>query len=1153
MDGSSREPLLSPASSSSDGDFGDPQRLLYGAVVGKDNAAVTTHPVDVESGPQDGVQQADAINLVWSRAALILAYCFIFLCSFANALQWQVMSNLMPYVVSEFSSHSLIPTIGIVASIMSGVLKLPIAKMIDSWGRPQGLAFMIALATAGLVLMALCQSVKSYAAAEVIYQVGISGFSYVLDIIVADTSSLKNRALAFAFNSSPNLITTFIGPPIARAFYEYSNWRWAFGISAVTFIVLSIPVLYLLLLHTRKAIAAGLLLKEEKNEPWSSKSLQRFLVDSDAIGICLITMGMTLVLVPFSLVGSRESTHAFGLNAVLVFLGIALVVAFVIHERKTLRPFLKFSLLLSPNVAGACLLSIAVFVAYFSWDGYYTSYLQVVHDLSITEAGYVGHIYGFGSCIWAGVVGYLIRRTDRFKWIAWAALPVHILGGALMIIFRRPDTNMTWIIMCQVLITIGGSTLVVCEQMAVMVVANHSELASVLALLSLCSYIGSAMGSSLSGAIWNTTLPEALAMLLPDLSQEDLAWIGSDLAKQLSYPMGDPSSRMPRSSETNEIRFRWRHAGSDDPYIKWIDNGNSGRKMATQTIVDTPSVQPQTQRQRLSLLYGPVDPPLVDLTLGELLDLQCQHYGTQECIVTPWTGARWTYNELNQQSSQLARALMSLGIGVGDRVGIMAGNCEQYASVFFAVARIGAILVILNNTYTPTEAQYALKFTDCKVFFTTKKIGKTDNRKLLAELADQKQSPDVVILRGESGAYPTYDDLIKRGRTLSNGHLYYHGWKVLAHNVCNLQFTSGTTGSPKAAMLTHHNIVNNARFIGDRMRLTPDDILCCPPPLFHCFGLVLGLMAVITHGAKIVYPEEVFDAAAVLRAISDERCTAVHGVPAMFDTLFSLPPPPGFNCERLRTGIIAGAPVPRYLMELLVERFGMTEFTSSYGLTEASPTCFNAFTDDAVERRLTTVGTIMPHARAKIVDHEGRVVPVGARGELCMAGYQLQAGYWNNSEKTAEVMVRDEAGVLWLHTGDEAIFDDEGYCTITGRFKDIIIRGGENIYPLEIEERLVAHPDVSRAIVTGLKDAHYGEVVGAFLQSGKPDQRPTDQEVRDWVRQKLGRHKAPTHVFWLGEDGVPADVPLTGSGKVKKYEMARFGEEILRKRRLEKL
>ncbi len=264
------------------------------------------------------------------------------------------------------------------------------------------------------------------------------------------------------------------------------------------------------------------------------------LINFLAIGISLLTVGLTLILVPFSLVGSRETAHAFNSSVGFVFIGIALIVAFVIHERRTERPFLRFSLLLSSNVAGACLLSVAVFVAYFSWDGYYTSYLQVVHNLSITEAGYIGHIYGFGSCIWAAVVGYLIRRTDRFKWIACAALPVHIMGGALMIFFRRPDSHIGWIIMCQVLITIGGSTLVVCEQMAVMVVANHAELASVLALLSLSSYTGSAMGSALSGAIWNTTLPRALAELLPNFSPEDRAWIGSDLAKQLSYPMGDP-------------------------------------------------------------------------------------------------------------------------------------------------------------------------------------------------------------------------------------------------------------------------------------------------------------------------------------------------------------------------------------------------------------------------------------------------------------------------------------------------------------------------------------------------------------------------------------------------------------------------------------
>ncbi|GAB0131988.1 hypothetical protein EsDP_00000439 [Epichloe bromicola] len=565
-----------------------------------------------------------------------------------------------------------------------------------------------------------------------------------------------------------------------------------------------------------------------------------------------------------------------------------------------------------------------------------------------------------------------------------------------------------------------------------------------------------------------------------------------------------------------------------------------------------PHTQPATQK--LSVLQGPVEPPLVDLTLGELLELQTYQHGTRECIVIPWTGARWTYNELNQQSSSLAKALLDTGIGVGDRVGIMAGNCEQYAAVFFAVAKIGAILVILNNTYTPTEAMYGIKFSDCKVLFTTQTIGRLDNRKLLGDLKAETDGPRVFILRGDAGGdYQTYDDLIKSSSRKSQDGLHRAMRRVLPHQVVNLQFTSGTTGLPKAAMLTHHNLVNNSRFIGDRMRLTADDVLCCPPPLFHCFGLVLGLLAIVTHGGKIVYPAEVFDIPCTLQAISEEACTAVHGVPAMFDSLFQAEFPPNFNCDKLRTGIIAGAPVPRYLMELLVKRFGMTEFTSSYGLTEASPTCFNAFTDDAMSRRLTTVGTLMPHAHAKIVDRDGNVVPVGARGELCIAGYQLQAGYWNNSEKTSETMVRDAAGVLWLHTGDEAVFDHDGYCSITGRFKDIIIRGGENIYPLELEERLMAHPSVSRAIVVGLKDEHYGEVVGAFVEKSDNHPKPADAELRDWVRNTLGKHKSPAHVFWLGENGVPADVPLTGSGKVRKFEMANLGNGILARRLAAKL
>ncbi|OTA99096.1 hypothetical protein M426DRAFT_325440 [Hypoxylon sp. CI-4A] len=539
---SSQEPLLGRDSSSEDGN--QIRRGSYGSASSKDDVVVDV-VVDVDDaedgedvGIQNGIRQADAINQVWSRAALILAYSFIFLCSFANTLQYQIMSNLMPYVVSEFSAHSLIPTIGIIASIMSGILKLPIAKMIDSWGRPQGLAFTIALATFGLVLMAACRDVKTYAAAQVIYQVGISGFTYVLDIIIADTSSLRDRVLAFAFNSSPTLVTTFVGPVVASGFLNGSGWRWAFGFSAVLFVVLSVPILSILAINTRKAKKMGLLARSttssSSSSPWSISRLRQAWIDFDATGMFLAAVGLTLILVPFSLHGSSVNSAV----AITPVFGVLFLIAFGVHEQRAKRPFIRFSLLCSRNVAGSSLLSITIFIAYFAWDGYYTSYLQVVHNLTLTEAGYIGHIYGLGSCIWAVVVGYLIRRTDRFKWLALAALPVHLLGGALMIVFRRPDTHIAWVIMCQILITIGGSTLVLCDQMAVMAVASHSELASVMAILGLSYYIGSAIGSSLSGAIWNTTLPLELARLLPEFPPDELALIGNDLKKQLSYPMG---------------------------------------------------------------------------------------------------------------------------------------------------------------------------------------------------------------------------------------------------------------------------------------------------------------------------------------------------------------------------------------------------------------------------------------------------------------------------------------------------------------------------------------------------------------------------------------------------------------------------------------
>ncbi|KAJ9298248.1 hypothetical protein DTO271G3_3853 [Paecilomyces variotii] len=562
--------------------------------------------------------------------------------------------------------------------------------------------------------------------------------------------------------------------------------------------------------------------------------------------------------------------------------------------------------------------------------------------------------------------------------------------------------------------------------------------------------------------------------------------------------------------------------------------------------------------QQLSIVHGPRKPELLDITLGELLTLQSLQHQNSECLVVPWTGTRWTYGDLEKESYRLAQGLLAVGIQKGDRVGIMAGNCEQYVSVFFAAAKVGAILVVLNNTYTPSEVYYALDHADIKFLFMSPTIGRHSLVEVLEKLGPHPQKngtskslEEIVIVRGKYKDFGTYADVIERGSGLTPEALLNREEQLSPHDVCNLQFTSGSTGNPKAAMLTHHNLVNNSRFIGDRMNFTAFDILCCPPPLFHCFGLVLGLLAVVTHGAKIVYPGETFDPKAVLNAISDERCTALHGVPTMFEAILALPRPEKFDSTSLRTGIIAGAPVPRPLMKRLLEELNMTEFTSSYGLTEASPTCFNAFTTDTIHTRLTTVGKVMPHASAKIIDAAGNTVPIGQRGELCMAGYQITKGYWNNPAKTAETMITDSDGVTWLKTGDEASFNEQGYCTITGRFKDIIIRGGENIYPLEIEERLTAHPAITLSSVIGIPDPKYGEVVGAFIQIEPEYQnkRPSDEDLRDWTREKLGRHKAPRYFFVFGEEGVSVTVPVTGSGKVRKVDLRKMAAEVLERRK----
>ncbi|ORX91674.1 hypothetical protein BCR34DRAFT_608951 [Clohesyomyces aquaticus] len=573
----------------------------------------------------------------------------------------------------------------------------------------------------------------------------------------------------------------------------------------------------------------------------------------------------------------------------------------------------------------------------------------------------------------------------------------------------------------------------------------------------------------------------------------------------------------------------------------------------------------------LSIVSGPLEPPLLEITLSQLLAQQATLYSSRECLVIPWTGARWTYQKLWEESNLVARGLLKYGVRPRDRVGIIAGNCERYAAVFFACARIGAICVTLNNTYTALEVENALRHTGCSLLFTVPTISRFNNTPLLSLLCIpdiQSRLPDLratILIRGQSAFpshnFPTYTSLLREAEQIPEQILDIFTDLLNPFDVANLQFTSGSTGNPKAAMLTHHNLINNARFIAHRLLLSPQDTLCCSPPLFHCFGLTLGLLACLTHGAKVVYPGASFDAAATLRAITEEQCSALHGVPAMFESLLEelekLEEENGGEWRegwernlRLRTGIVAGSPVPVKLMERLVGVLGMSGFCSSYGLTEASPTIFNAHPSDSLSVRLTTVGSPLPHCRVKIVSSSNTIVPIGVRGELCVSGYQLCAGYWRNEEKTKEVMVRDEYGELWLKTGDEAMLDIEGRCRITGRFKDIIIRGGENIYPLEIEERLVEHPSIIRAIVVGVAHPRYVEVPAAFLQLEDSATKLGLEEVKAWVRKILGRHKAPAHVFWLGED-CDAEVPLTGSGKIKKFVLRERAERLIAEGRRE--
>ena len=446
------------------------------------------------------------------------------------------------------------------------------------------------------------------------------------------------------------------------------------------------------------------------------------------------------------------------------------------------------------------------------------------------------------------------------------------------------------------------------------------------------------------------------------------------------------------------------------------------------------------------------------------------------------------------------------------------------------------------------------------MLFTAVDVGRKSQQPLLAKFVDVVENgsaslPDlkrIIIIRGENpfpSTFTTYEDMLEEASLPHTVKIVNDlTASINCHELCNFQFTSGTTGEPKATTLTHHNVINNGLLIGHVMRLRQgEDVICCPPPLYHAFGLVLGLLACYTHGVTIVFPSWNFDPEAVMKSVIEERCTGLLGVPTMLVACLQQyrQDQKRWGKVELRTGIAAGSPVPRYLMEQLQEAFGMSEMVIIYGMTELSGASFITSVDDGMEEKLASVGKVIPHTLAKVIGPDGKIVPCGTRGELCMAGFGVQKGYHKNPAKTNELMVKDQDGILWVHSGDEATLDSRGYCKITGRIKDMIIRGGENIYPFEIEQRLGQHPAVSQSSVVGLKDEHYGEIVAAFLEQQGGTSKPPADELQEFVRKTLGRYNVPVHIFWVGRGEVIEDFPKTSSGKIKKLDLRSIGNEMI--------
>ncbi len=565
--------------------------------------------------------------------------------------------------------------------------------------------------------------------------------------------------------------------------------------------------------------------------------------------------------------------------------------------------------------------------------------------------------------------------------------------------------------------------------------------------------------------------------------------------------------------------------------------------MSTHPSTDNPGGLDAAARRPIggsAHVKGPTTPALVEQTIGQLLDATVASDGDRDAFVFVEHGVRWTWRQFRDAVDRLVCGLLSLGVERGDRVGIWSPNRPEWVLVQFATARIGAVMVNINPAYRVSELEYALHKVGVKVLFTAAGLKSSDYLAMLDEVMPEmahnlpgqiasKRLPALktVVHFGDfyrAGMF-SFAQTTGMGGPAQKAYADTLQQALDSHDAINVQFTSGTTGHPKGATLSHHNIVNNARFVAMAMRLTAQDRLCVPVPLYHCFGMVLGVLACTTTASCLVFPGESFDPVTTLRTVQAEKCTALHGVPTMFVAMLGAPEFGQFNLATLRTGIMAGSPCPIETMKRVVSDMHMGEVTIAYGMTETSPVSFQSAVDDPLEHRVATVGRIQPHLEVKLVDTHGETVGIGETGELWTKGYSVMRGYWGDDARTQEAIVDG-----WMRTGDLATIDAEGYCNIVGRLKDMLIRGGENIYPREIEEFLYRHPAIAEVQVFGVPDNRYGEEICAWVVL-KPGASLTDTELRDFCRGQIAHFKVPRHVRFVDA------LPMTVTGKAQKFVM----------------